>query len=313
MRERAAEMNGVVSRSEEMTRQREEMRLQVIELNAMLENARREIKEIGAQLAEARLQLKLAGKAPMATTPSRPAIPVDSFVAKEVAPVAPPAPKMSPIEALQLAFQRWNEQPEDQHAAWDLVREAAAYTGSCQAGGELTLQRLSSRMAGVLEVVVEDPSAATPRLRRLIERVVDTLAQLETVNGLDAHVRLTGARIYLVDDDAELCETSSELLTAAGFIVDSTQHPSAAIAHLAENSYDLILLDVRLPELDGFELCGYIRGMDLHACTPIVFVTGGEMLDASAGGPEFVAKPFAPGELVLRAMMAVLRSQVEMV
>lgn len=317
MRQRAAEMNGVVSQSEEMTRQREEMRLQVIELTAMLENARREIKEIGAQLAEARLQLKLAGKATMAPPVCKPFVPLPVEEYEEYAEgaaiecVAPSAPtQVDRIAAMRSAWERWNSQPLDQTAVWDMVREATAYSGSCKAGGHQILDRMSSQMASALERVVQNPDSATSRLRALIGKSIDLLADLESMAEVDEKVRLTGSRVYVVDDDPDLCTFTSELLGAAGFWVDHTQHSSAAIAHLAETSYDLILLDIRLPEVDGFELCGYIRGMDLHAGTPIVFVTGGEMMNIDLGGPELVTKPFAPGELVLRAMVAVLKSQV---
>jgi DNA-binding response OmpR family regulator len=115
----------------------------------------------------------------------------------------------------------------------------------------------------------------------------------------------------VVDDDLAVCTMISETLSAAGFVVEATQHPSGALAQLAAESYDLILLDIRLPEIDGFELCGYIRGLDQHQSTPIIYVSGVAGSDfESMSGSEFVGKPFHPAELILRSMIEVIRTQM---
>ena len=97
--------------------------------------------------------------------------------------------------------------------------------------------------------------------------------------------------------------------------VRTTQLPGEAVGDLAENQYDLVILDVELPEVGGFELSTYLRQMDLHAETPIAFLTG----DASSenrskstqhGGGEFFAKPFNFQELGLRVLMFILRTRL---
>lgn len=308
MKSRAAEIDAVIARAEEMTRQREEMRLQVIELNAQLENARREIKEIGAQLAEARLQLKLAAKnpsVPWTVSKSPPAGASDPSAA-----ASRPADRFA---ALRSAHAAWIGSSGDPTPLWDLAREAAAFSGSCQAAGEKTLHRLAKSLATLLESLLDGRVAATPRAQALAGRTIEVLNQLERSGaGLDQSVRLSGARAYVVEHDSETREQLARALEGAGMVVESAEHPSGAIAHLAGQFYDLILIDVALPEIDGFELCGYVRGMENHAGTPIIFLAETDGAENGLGESEVVTKPFTPEELELRASLTIVQSQLQL-
>jgi CheY-like chemotaxis protein len=243
---------------------------------------------------------------------------VASLLKKEAAPeiaepaIAKPAPvPMDRLEAMRLAFRRWKESRNDSGLLWEVAKEAAAYCGSNQAAGEQILQRVSGKLAAWLEAMLEAQGHGTDANLRTIGQAIEFLGVLEKISDVDKTIRLTGSRVYVVDDDPGVCAMISDTLSAAGFMVESTLHPSSAIAQLAAESYDLILLDVRLPEVDGFELCGYIRGLDEHQATPIIYVTGVAGSDfESMSGSEFVGKPFHPAELTLRSMMEVIRPQL---
>jgi CheY-like chemotaxis protein/chromosome segregation ATPase len=308
MRTRAAEIDSVMQHAEEMTRQREEMRLQVIELTAQLENARREIKEIGAQLAEARLQLKLAkvGVASGAKVPVSAPVSADSASSTATAPT-----RRDHIGAIQDAWKRWQPDAEDSGSVWDLARETAAFAGSCQAAGEQTLHRVATKLAALSETFMAAPQAATPRLHAFVGEAVDFLARLEDISGLDRYIRLTGRRAYVLEADRHACAAIADELRAAGFMVESADNPSSAIAELASHNYDLIVLDAELPELSGAELCGCIRGMEQHAATPIVLVGEANVEAAEAERVAFVSKPFLPEELALRVMIELVKAQLE--
>jgi CheY-like chemotaxis protein len=243
---------------------------------------------------------------------------VAALLKKEAAPeiaepaVAKPAPVvMDRLEAMRLAYHRWKESRHDHGLLWEVAKEAAAYCGSNQAAGEQILQRVSGKLAAWLEAMLESQGHGTDANLRTIGQAIEFLSALERISDVDKTIRLTGSRVYVVDDDPGVCAMISDTLGAAGFVVESTLHPSSAIAQLAAESYDLILLDVRLPEVDGFELCGYIRGLDEHQATPIMYVTGVAGSDfQSMSGSEFVGKPFHPAELTLRSMMEVIRPQL---
>jgi DNA-binding response OmpR family regulator len=128
-------------------------------------------------------------------------------------------------------------------------------------------------------------------------------------------VKLGDTRVYVVDDDPNTCATVVDSLNLVGLHTNYALYSSAAVAELAANKYDLIILDVHLPEIDGFELCSHIRNMELHGDTPIFFVTGDTSLEnrvksSLRGGNEFIAKPFSIQEIALKALKAVITGQL---
>ena len=61
-------------------------------------------------------------------------------------------------------------------------------------------------------------------------------------------------RILLVDDESDVCFVSGEVLSENGFVVDSYENPTLALEKFKADSYDLLILDIKMPELDGFSL-----------------------------------------------------------
>ena len=114
--------------------------------------------------------------------------------------------------------------------------------------------------------------------------------------------------ILVVDDDAPLREVVRYALTRAGFDVSEACDGAQALRTLATRSFDLVVLDVLMPEMDGLEVCRAVRATSR---VPIVFLSSrGEELDKvlglEIGGDDYLTKPFSPRELVSR-VKAVLR------
>jgi DNA-binding response OmpR family regulator len=85
---------------------------------------------------------------------------------------------------------------------------------------------------------------------------------------------------------------------------------------LAENEFDLVFLDVDMPNMTGFELCSKLRAMPQHKKTPVVFVTSLNDFDSRtsstmAGGNDFIGKPFLFIELTVKALIHVMRSRFQ--
>jgi DNA-binding response OmpR family regulator len=153
---------------------------------------------------------------------------------------------------------------------------------------------------------------------RTINQSIEFLSILGKEKGLDSSVKLSTAKIYAVDDDRAACEAITGAMQAVGLSVKTTVHPSAAVAELAGSRFDLVIIDVNLPELDGFELCTHIRNMALHAETPIVFLTGdpsteNRVQSSLRGGNEFLPKPFNLQDLGLRTLTLLIKSQLKIV
>lgn len=115
-------------------------------------------------------------------------------------------------------------------------------------------------------------------------------------------------RLLIVDDDVELCSLLKEFLQREGFTVDCIHDGLAALDAAKNGGYDLVVLDVMLPGLDGFELLKRLRA---DSRVPVIMLTArGEHIDRiiglELGADDYVAKPFNPRELVAR-VKAILR------
>ena len=115
-------------------------------------------------------------------------------------------------------------------------------------------------------------------------------------------------RILLIDDDEHLAAPLAAYLQRYDFALDSALRPSLGLEKLRERDYDAAILDVMLPEMDGFALCREIRrGSDL----PILMLTArGDVMDRviglELGADDYLPKPFEPRELLAR-IKALLR------
>jgi DNA-binding response OmpR family regulator len=115
--------------------------------------------------------------------------------------------------------------------------------------------------------------------------------------------------VLVVDDDRTVSDVVRRYLERAGYQVTQAGDGAAALAEVARDQPDLVVLDLMLPQIDGLEVCRRLRA-DPHG-VPIVMLTAlGEeadrVLGLQVGADDYVTKPFSPRELVLR-VQSVLR------
>lgn len=119
------------------------------------------------------------------------------------------------------------------------------------------------------------------------------------------------SRILIVDDEKDIAELISDVLQDEGFETIIKNDGYSAIEEVKNNHYDLILLDIMMPNLSGTETCSKIR--DLVTC-PIVFVTAknqtiDKLVGFEIGGDDYITKPFVIEELVARVKAHIRRDK----
>jgi two-component system, OmpR family, response regulator CpxR len=115
-------------------------------------------------------------------------------------------------------------------------------------------------------------------------------------------------RVLIIDDDEELCELVEEYLTAEGFEVEAVHDGESGLATASTGDFDLAILDVMLPGLNGFDV---LRRLRERSSMPVLMLTarGDEMeriVGLEIGADDYLSKPFNPRELTAR-LKAVLR------
>jgi two-component system, OmpR family, response regulator CpxR len=119
---------------------------------------------------------------------------------------------------------------------------------------------------------------------------------------------LTMERLLIVDDDLELCDLVTEYLGSEGFAVDSSPGGPTIVEQILGGTYDLIILDVMIPGMNGFDI---LRRLRAHSHLPVLMLTArGDEIDRiiglEIGADDYLPKPFNPRELVAR-IRAILR------
>jgi two-component system response regulator CpxR len=118
-------------------------------------------------------------------------------------------------------------------------------------------------------------------------------------------------QVLMIDDDAELCEMVTEYLALEGFAVTAVHDGQSGIDQARSGAYGLVLLDVMLPGLNGFEVLRRLRAADGDNTVPVLMLTArGHAVDRivglEVGADDYLPKPFDERELVAR-MRAILR------
>jgi two-component system, OmpR family, copper resistance phosphate regulon response regulator CusR len=122
-------------------------------------------------------------------------------------------------------------------------------------------------------------------------------------------------RLLLVEDDPEMSRLAGEYLRRTGFSVDAAHDGATAMRSLRMNTYDAVILDVRLPDMSGFDICRQLRQMGSEA--RVLMATARDAIEdrvegLDLGADDYLVKPYAMAELAAR-VRALLRRPAQAV
>ena len=176
-----------------------------------------------------------------------------------------------------------------------------------------------ARMASVFEAMLFEINNKTAlqsaSVRRTIAQAVDTLEALFKRERQGTPDVVSSTQVLAVDDDALSNRLVLAALAQAQLKATATEDPLKALEWLSQTKYDLVLLDIEMPGLDGFELCKRLRQLPGYAKTPVIYVTSHGDFESRAkgalsGGDDLIAKPVFPMELAVKSMTHLLTSQL---
>ncbi len=121
----------------------------------------------------------------------------------------------------------------------------------------------------------------------------------------------TPARILIVDDEPSITEFVSYAMQKEGYVTEVASDGEEALRKIEQQHFDLFILDIMLPNIDGYELCRRIRA---KMSTPILFLSArdtelNKVVGLELGADDYLAKPFGVRELLARTRALLRRSQ----
>ena len=169
------------------------------------------------------------------------------------------------------------------------------------------IAHLASAIEAMLFEIIFKKHTPAPSALQTITQAVDCLGRLFQ-DGIESAGTALKAKVLVVDDDPVCNIVTVSAMKRARLEAVSTQDPVAALDMAQAERYDMVLLDVNMPGLNGFEVCEKLRLMSGYQKTPVIFVTSGDEFQSRAravlsGASDFIAKPVAPLELALKTII----------
>jgi two-component system alkaline phosphatase synthesis response regulator PhoP len=121
---------------------------------------------------------------------------------------------------------------------------------------------------------------------------------LEVNKPMSYSINISAAKVLVIDDEPEITEIVDAFLTEAGYQVMVENIPQNAVEIAKNFKPSVILLDIMMPNIDGYDICEALKKEPALASTPVIFLTGKDRSDDmgrsfKAGGDMFIKKPFS--------------------
>jgi DNA-binding response OmpR family regulator len=222
------------------------------------------------------------------------------------------------LNAMRHSVQTAMREPGERPPVRALLQEVHGLTEQLAIFGQRPLFQFAAALEGLVFDLSRFPEQANASTLRTVGQAIDFCGVLLQHAKRQEIKDPATAQVLVVDDE----DGARQLIMAAMGLVNlksiAADTPSSALAALRTQIFDLIFLDVGLPEMSGFELGSRARTISMHEKTPIVFITGmgtfqNRVQSSLSGGNDFVGKPFNVPELGVKALMWVFKGQLSLI
>ena len=200
----------------------------------------------------------------------------------------------------------------------ELFRVVRPLTAKAAIAGLDRITQMSAALEALLKELCDKPERLSPSVLLTIAQAIDTLQLLFAYPCGVSACNSSVAQILVVDDDEFVRQAVSQALARVNLKAICADNPVNALKRRTGARFDLIILDIEMPDASGFDLCSRFRTMPACRDTPIIFLSvhkDHEFRTESVlrGGSDYVTKPFLYTELAAKALSFVISSPLKLV
>lgn len=253
---------------------------------------------------------------PNVTLAASPELAPDASETQKIPLPLPPAQQAvaTPLKAVSSALRQLMVNMSDKSARLQLATQGGKLAQASSMLGSHPIARLGLAIEGLLQECLghaDGPAAA--HVQTLLQ-ATDLISNLLDPSQFERAKALPHPKVLAVDDDTDLLHSLAACLELAQLPTTTCSDGHQAQALLEKEDYDLLFLDVAMPDLSGIALCDRVRENERYYKTPVIFLTGENTLDRRAqtslsGGNDFLPKPFNSAELTVKAETWIWKSR----
>jgi CheY-like chemotaxis protein len=197
----------------------------------------------------------------------------------------------------------------------ELCRHAHHMAGAAASARCHHVALMSGALEALLFELIEKPQFINPSTARTISSAVDFLGLLVENARAGRRMEALSDEVLVVDDDPLANRIALAALSRARLNARSTENPLTALELMGKEKFSLVLLDVEMPHMSGFDLCRNLRQLPGYETTPVIYVTSHGDFESRAksilvGANDLIAKPIFPIELAVKAVGHLIRSKL---
>jgi CheY-like chemotaxis protein len=198
----------------------------------------------------------------------------------------------------------------------DLLLGVHLLAANAEESGQDSIVLMTSSLEGLLKKLLENVTNLTSSTLQAVSAAAALIQDLCTIEPGPDLATVPPIRALVVDDDPVALRALTSALQMRFSKPESASDGKSATALATEKPFDVIFLDVQMPDLDGFEVCSRIRETSANCRTPVIFLTGNDAPAMRAkseivGGSDFLAKSCLGSELTLKALSFALRRRLQ--